>query len=87
MGKTDDTVRKSTETEDNDIPNAAQLMPARLKTTKRYTIGTLECLSLSMRELTQHVAAMQPLLLIYDNINMLWKVAEQVIGHTSGCSD
>jgi hypothetical protein len=77
MGKNDDTVRQSAETEDGE------------KTTKSHThrLGTLERLSSSMCGLTQHVAAMRPLLLIYDNVSMLWKVAEQIIGHTGGCSD
>jgi hypothetical protein len=44
--------------------------------------GTLARLSICMRQATQRVAATQPLLLIYDNINMLWKVAEQIIGRT-----
>jgi hypothetical protein len=95
MGKTDDTVRKSTETEDDDIPrvegqkDAAQVTPARPKTTKRHTyhLGTLERLSSSMRGVTQHVAATRPLLLIYDNVNMLWKAAEQILGRTGGCSE
>jgi hypothetical protein len=40
-----------------------------------------------MRRLTQQVVAVRPLLLMYDNVNMLWKVAEQIIGRTSGWSD
>jgi hypothetical protein len=52
----------------------------------RCQLGTLERLSASMRRLTQHVAATRQTLLIYDNINMVWKVAEQVIGRTGESS-
>jgi hypothetical protein len=76
-GKNDDMVRQGTETEDNE------------KTTKSHThhLRTLECLSSSMCRLTQQVAAVRPLLLMYDNVNMLWKVAEQIIGRTGGWSN
>ena len=48
--------------------------------------GTLARLSMSMRQHAQSIATMCPLLLIYDNINMMWKVAEQVIGRTGELS-
>lgn len=35
-----------------------------------------------MRSLSRHVAAAKLTLVIYDNINMMWKVAEQIIGRT-----
>ncbi|KAI5891066.1 uncharacterized protein SCHCODRAFT_02734706, partial [Schizophyllum commune H4-8] len=45
-------------------------------------LGTLEKLSLSMRELTRELVAAHAFLVAYDNINMSWKVAEQIIGRT-----
>lgn len=47
-----------------------------------FTLGSLENLSLSMRRLARNLAASQLLLVVYDNINMVWKVAEQIIGRT-----
>ncbi|TFY77269.1 hypothetical protein EWM64_g6746 [Hericium alpestre] len=44
-------------------------------------LGTLEKLSLSMRRLAQIIAAGLLFLTVYDNINMLRKVGEQIIGH------
>jgi len=48
----------------------------------RCPLRTLEHLSVSMHQLTQCIAVTQQILLIYDNINMVWKVAEQIIGRT-----
>jgi hypothetical protein len=45
-------------------------------------LGTLEALSESMRKATRKVAASNLYELVYDNINMLWKVGEQIIGRT-----
>jgi len=45
-------------------------------------VGTLARLSMSMHQLTQQIAAKRCLLLVYDNINMMWRVAEQIIGRT-----
>jgi hypothetical protein len=45
-------------------------------------LGTLEALSESMRKATRKVAASNLYELVYDNINMLWKVAEQILGRT-----
>ena len=35
-----------------------------------------------MRKATRKVATSNLYLLVYDNINMLWKVAEQILGRT-----
>ncbi|KAH9028542.1 hypothetical protein EDB84DRAFT_1400557 [Lactarius hengduanensis] len=48
----------------------------------KHRLGTLEALSESMRKLTRKVAASDLYVLVYDNINMLWKVAEQILGRT-----
>ena len=48
-----------------------------------HHLGTLEALSESMREVTRKVAASNLYELVYDNINMVWKVAEQILGRTS----
>ncbi|KAH9039679.1 hypothetical protein EDB84DRAFT_1477500, partial [Lactarius hengduanensis] len=48
----------------------------------KHRLGTLEALSESMRKLTREVAASDLYVLVYDNINMLWKVAEQILGRT-----
>ena len=45
-------------------------------------MGTLARLSMSRRLLARQTAAERELLLIYDNINMMSKVGEQVIGRT-----
>ena len=65
-------------------PQEPTLSPAQGNPPKKLVrnAGTLARLSISMRQATQRIAATQPLLLIYDNINMLWKVAEQIIGRT-----
>uniref|UniRef100_D8PYY4 DUF6589 domain-containing protein n=1 Tax=Schizophyllum commune (strain H4-8 / FGSC 9210) TaxID=578458 RepID=D8PYY4_SCHCM len=47
---------------------------------RRAGLGTLEKLSLAMREVSRHVAASRPFMVVYDNINMMWRVAEQIIG-------
>ncbi|KAH7918344.1 hypothetical protein BV22DRAFT_1075903 [Leucogyrophana mollusca] len=44
--------------------------------------GTLELLSQSMRTVARTVAAGGLFLTVYDNINMVWKVAEQIVGRT-----
>lgn len=48
----------------------------------KHRLGTLEALSESMRKATRKVATSNLYLLVYDNINMLWKVAEQILGCT-----
>jgi hypothetical protein len=48
----------------------------------KHRLGTLEALSESMRKVTRKVAASNLYGLVYDNINMLWKVAEQILGRT-----
>ncbi|KAL1699001.1 hypothetical protein EV121DRAFT_217137 [Schizophyllum commune] len=45
-------------------------------------LGTLQKLSLEMREAARRMAKKNSLLLVYDNINMMWRVAEQIIGRT-----
>ena len=75
------------ETQTEVVNHAGEGNAPPLSTKKpRSQLGTLERLSTSMRRLTQHVAATQQVLLIYDNINMVWKVAEQVIGRTGESS-
>lgn len=49
---------------------------------RKHRLGTLEALSKSMRKVTREVATSNLYGLVYDNINMLWKVAEQVVGRT-----
>ncbi|KAH9174084.1 hypothetical protein EDB89DRAFT_2068033 [Lactarius sanguifluus] len=48
----------------------------------KHRLGTLEALSESMRKVTREVAASDLYVLVYDNINMVWKVAEQILGRT-----
>lgn len=55
--------------------------PKKKKRTKQRP-GTLEFLSQSMREVARLVAATGMFLTVYDNINMVWKVAEQIVGRT-----
>ncbi|EIW73975.1 hypothetical protein CONPUDRAFT_68089 [Coniophora puteana RWD-64-598 SS2] len=43
-------------------------------------LGTLEVLSQSVRAATRKIAKTSPFLVVYDNINMMWRVAEQVMG-------
>ncbi|KAI0054708.1 hypothetical protein BV25DRAFT_1903821 [Artomyces pyxidatus] len=52
------------------------------KSEKNRQLGTLERLSLSMRKVTQEIAADDEVMVVYDNINMQWKSPEQVIGRT-----
>jgi hypothetical protein len=49
---------------------------------RKYRLGTLEALSESMRKATRKVASLNLYELVYDNINMVWKVAEQILGRT-----
>ncbi|KAH9172322.1 hypothetical protein EDB89DRAFT_2114193 [Lactarius sanguifluus] len=48
----------------------------------KHRLGTLEALSESMRKVTCEVATSDLYVLMYDNINMVWKVAEQILGRT-----
>ncbi|KAH9017801.1 hypothetical protein EDB84DRAFT_1520840 [Lactarius hengduanensis] len=48
----------------------------------KHRLGTLEALSESMRKVACEVAASGLYVLVYDNINMVWKVAEQILGRT-----
>ncbi|KAL1683059.1 hypothetical protein EV122DRAFT_286615 [Schizophyllum commune] len=57
-------------------------MPSQERKRRGPSLGTLEKLSLSMRELTRKLVADHAFLIVYDNINMSWKVAEQIIGRT-----
>ena len=45
-------------------------------------LGILDILSEAMRADTRLVASLGDFILVYDNINMVWKVAEQIIGRT-----
>ncbi|KAL1725304.1 hypothetical protein EV714DRAFT_221595 [Schizophyllum commune] len=60
--------------------------PRQLTRTQRSsgspTPGTLQRLSRSMRLLARRAAATFAFLVVYDNINMNWKVAEQLVGRT-----
>ncbi|TFY80542.1 hypothetical protein EWM64_g3470 [Hericium alpestre] len=77
----------STETtvnaEINDVETGPDAAPesAKPRPSAKRRLGTLERLSLSMRHLAQMVAAANLFLTVYDNINMLKRVGEQVIGH------
>ncbi|KZV77056.1 hypothetical protein PENSPDRAFT_730775 [Peniophora sp. CONT] len=44
--------------------------------------GTLDYLSLGLRRCTHVVAQTRLCLLVYDNINFMWKIAEQILGRT-----
>ncbi|KAH9177542.1 hypothetical protein EDB89DRAFT_2064518 [Lactarius sanguifluus] len=70
---------------------AANLLTSKLATSSntgpgvyhhKHRLGTLEALSESMRKVTRKVAASGLYVLVYDNINMVWKVAEQILGRT-----
>ncbi|KAL1658032.1 hypothetical protein GGF50DRAFT_68075 [Schizophyllum commune] len=65
----------------SDFDDEEPAEPGQRKT-RRARLGTLEKLSLSMRELTRELVAAHAFLVAYDNINMSWKVAEQIIGRT-----
>ncbi|KAL1660994.1 hypothetical protein GGF50DRAFT_26268, partial [Schizophyllum commune] len=45
-------------------------------------MGTLQKLSLEMRNVARRMAKKNSFLLVYDNINMMWRVAEQIVGRT-----
>ena len=60
---------------------ASPTPPQKKKRTKQRP-GTLEFLSESMWEVARHIAATGMFLTVYDNINMVWKVAEQIVGRT-----
>ncbi|KAH9161003.1 hypothetical protein EDB89DRAFT_1861941 [Lactarius sanguifluus] len=63
----------------------SKLAPASSKTDvdrHKHRLGTLEALSESMRKVARKVAASELYVLVYDNINMVWKVAEQILGRT-----
>ncbi|KAI5885344.1 uncharacterized protein SCHCODRAFT_02718945 [Schizophyllum commune H4-8] len=47
-------------------------------------MGTLQKLSLEMRKVARRMAKKNSFLLVYDNINMMWRVAEQIVGRTGG---
>lgn len=53
-----------------------------LASMRKHRLGTLEALSESMRQATRKVASSNLYELVYDNINMVWKVAEQILGRT-----
>ncbi|KAH9003933.1 hypothetical protein EDB83DRAFT_2237225 [Lactarius deliciosus] len=70
---------------------AANLLTSKLATSSRtgpgvhrhkHRLGTLEALSESMRKVAREVAASGLYVLVYDNINMVWKAAEQILGRT-----
>lgn len=82
---------------DNDIDDAQELInnpeptaaisaisapQTKKKKRTKQRPGTLEFLSESMREVARLVAATGMFLTVYDNINMVWKVAEQIVGRT-----
>ena len=52
---------------------------------RRKQRGSLDKLSIGLRRLARHIAAAQKLLIVYDNINMAWKVAEQIMARTGKC--
>ena len=74
------------ETITGETQEGSPTLPTSIKNPDRQA-GTLARLSISMRRHTRRIAASRPLLLIYDNINMLWKVAEQIIGRTGESKD
>ncbi|KAH9034017.1 hypothetical protein EDB83DRAFT_2507841 [Lactarius deliciosus] len=70
---------------------AANLLTSKLAMSSRtgpgvhrhkHRLGTLEALSESMRKVAREVAASGLYVLVYDNINMVWKAAEQILGRT-----
>ncbi|KZV63277.1 hypothetical protein PENSPDRAFT_590184 [Peniophora sp. CONT] len=66
---------------DSDTDAEAERQKAR-RQKRRKQRGSLDKLSIGLRRLAQHIAAAQKLLIVYDNINMAWKVAEQIMGRT-----
>lgn len=87
MGDVPDGVDNTLVEESLDIARSAESattptsQPKKKKRTKQRP-GTLEFLSESMREVARHLAATGMFLTVYDNINMVWKVAEQIVGRT-----
>ncbi|KIJ59407.1 hypothetical protein HYDPIDRAFT_162408 [Hydnomerulius pinastri MD-312] len=64
--------------ENGDHSTASQAAKPR----RKERPGTLELLSQSMRKVARTIAADGLFLIVYDNINMMWKVAEQIVGRT-----
>ncbi|KAI0321599.1 hypothetical protein OF83DRAFT_1050951 [Amylostereum chailletii] len=68
---------------DETSPGTPTEEPSRRRKRRQANgLGTLEHLSLQMRKLARTVALSQAIMVVYDNINMVWKVAEQIVGRT-----
>lgn len=84
-----------TSAEINEGPTASNVMqgitpdsippgkPEPKKKPKKRTLGTLYQLSNSCRATARLVALTRLLVIVYDNINMMIRIAEQVLGRTS----
>ncbi|TFY77962.1 hypothetical protein EWM64_g6050 [Hericium alpestre] len=62
--------------------NDQDKLKAKGQAAKTRRLGALERLSLLMHHLAQTIAVGLLFLTVYDNINMLWRVGEQIISHT-----
>ncbi|KAI4520861.1 hypothetical protein K525DRAFT_270399 [Schizophyllum commune Loenen D] len=62
------------------LPNTAR--PLRDLRQQAAKPGTLQSLSLQMREKAREMARNSDFMVVYDNINMMWRVAEQILGRT-----
>ena len=82
MDTVNDTMRKTGEETPPEVPWPSTSQLAVLHPVHRARIGTLERLSISMRQQIRSVAASQTFGIVYDNINMQWKVPGQIIGRT-----
>lgn len=81
-----DTPQMPTTTQSATVPATAPANPSTKKRKGPRREGTLDYLSESMRKLARMVAASMLFLTVYDNINMMWKVAEQIVGRTGELS-
>lgn len=77
-----DITREAVDLEHTATSSAASTPQPKKKKCTKQRPGTLEFLSQSMREVARLVAATGMFLTVYDNINMVWKVAEQIVGRT-----
>ncbi|KAL1719589.1 hypothetical protein EV715DRAFT_272510 [Schizophyllum commune] len=62
------------------LPNTAG--PPRDLRQQAAKPGTLQSLSLQMRAKAREMARTSDFMVVYDNINMMWRVAEQILGRT-----
>ncbi|KAJ7280067.1 hypothetical protein C8J57DRAFT_1464500 [Mycena rebaudengoi] len=63
-------------------PLDAAVLSAKMESLRRTKLGTLQELSSSMRNIARGIASTGLFAASYDNINMMFRAAEQVIGRT-----